>query len=80
MRRDRDTIIVPVVEEVITIERKLVLKEEIHIRRARKTEQYRETVMLRAQEAVIDRIEADANAPGADVHPAETRAMHNEES
>ena len=43
--------IVPVVEEVVVVQRKLVLKEELRIRRVRTTEQHRETVTLRRHEA-----------------------------
>ena len=39
------------------LERRLVLKEEIRLRRVRTTEQHRETVMLREQQAVIERSE-----------------------
>ena len=55
MREEGDTVIVPVVEEVLVIERKLILKEELHIRRVRSTEQFSEKVMLRKQEVVIER-------------------------
>ena len=35
VREEGDTTIVPVVEEVLVIERRLVLKEEVHLRRIR---------------------------------------------
>jgi uncharacterized protein (TIGR02271 family) len=57
VRQVGDTTIVPVVEEVLVVERRLMLKEEIHIRRVRRTERHQETVKLRRQEAVIDRTE-----------------------
>jgi uncharacterized protein (TIGR02271 family) len=43
IREDGDTIIVPVVEEVVVVECGLMLKEEPHIRRVRTTEQRRES-------------------------------------
>jgi uncharacterized protein (TIGR02271 family) len=58
-RQEGDTTIVPIVEEVITLQRKLVLKEELHLRFVRATEQHRETVTLRRQEAVIERLPAE---------------------
>lgn len=58
-RQEGETTIVPVVEEVVDVRRKLVLKEEIHIRLVRSTEQHRENVTLRRQEAVIDRLPAE---------------------
>ena len=59
VRQEGDTIIVPVVEEVVVVERRLFLKEEIRIRRVRATRRHTETVTLREQDAVIVRNEAD---------------------
>ena len=58
VREEGDTTIMPVVEEVVVVERRLVLKEEIRIRRVRSTEHHRESVVLRTQDAVITRVEA----------------------
>jgi stress response protein YsnF len=55
VREEGDTTIIPVVEEIIVVERRLVLKEEVHLRKVRVTEQHRETVVLREQDAVITR-------------------------
>jgi uncharacterized protein (TIGR02271 family) len=55
-RQEGDVTIVPVVEEVIVMRRKLVLKEEVRLRLVRTTEQHRESVTLRRQEAVIERL------------------------
>jgi uncharacterized protein (TIGR02271 family) len=55
-RQEGDTTIVPVVEEVVVVQRKLVLKEELHLRLVRTTEQHRESVTLRRQEAVVERL------------------------
>jgi uncharacterized protein (TIGR02271 family) len=56
VRQEGEVTIVPVVEEVLKIERCLVLKEEVHIRRVQRTERYQDTVTLRKQEAVISRV------------------------
>lgn len=56
VRQEGDTTIIPVVEEVLVVERRLRLKEEIHIRRVQTTERYRESVTLRRQEAVVKRL------------------------
>jgi len=58
--QEGDTTIIPVVEEIVVVERRLVLKEEVRIRRVSTTEQHQETVVLREQEAVITRKEADS--------------------
>ena len=67
IRREGDVTIIPVVEEVLRVERLLVLKEEVHIRRVKQTERYQETVTLRRQEAQVSRIpiEQAASSDGA---------------
>jgi stress response protein YsnF len=57
-----DITIIPVVEEIVVVERRLVLKEEIRIRRVSTKEQHQETVVLRQQEALITRKEADRHS------------------
>ena len=62
VREEGDTTIMSVVEEVVVVERRLILKEEVRIRRVRVTENHRETVMVREQNAVITRTEAGSAA------------------
>ena len=74
IRYEGDTTIVPVIEEVLYTERRLMLKEEIRITRVRTTERYQERVTLRYQEAVVRRDQdargqADA-VSGTDEKPA----------
>jgi len=59
VRQEGDTTIVPVVEEVLVVERRLMLKEEIRIKRVRTTERHQEKVLLRHQEAVVTRHQDD---------------------
>jgi stress response protein YsnF len=56
-----DLIIIPVVEEELVITRRLILKEEIHLKRVTTVVRHQEIVTLRAQEAVITR-EASAGS------------------
>ena len=58
VRQEGDITIIPVMEEVLVLERRLVLKEEVRIRRVRTTEAHRETVQLRYQEAIVTRSDA----------------------
>ena len=58
IREEGDVTIMPVVEEVVVVERKLLLREEVHVRRVRTTEQHVETVRLREQDAVVTRTPA----------------------
>lgn len=69
IRQEGDVTIVPVVEEVLKVERRLVLKEEVHIRRIQQTERFHEEVTLRKQEAMISRLAPEepvvADDPGS---------------
>jgi len=72
VRQDGDTTIIPLVEEVLVVERRLVLREEIHIRKTRRTEEVEQPVTLRSEEAVIERIEQPGGrAAGPDPHVEE---------
>jgi uncharacterized protein (TIGR02271 family) len=62
VREEGDTIIIPVVEEMIVVEKRLILKEEVRIRRVRETERHCETVAVRKQRAVITRTPMDQTA------------------
>lgn len=55
VREEGDMLIVPLVEEVLVVEKRLMLTEELRIRRRESVEQVRETVQLRREEAVIER-------------------------
>ncbi len=65
VREEDGTTIIPVLEEIIVVERRLVLKEEIHLRRVRVNAQHRETVVLREQEAIITRGSPDVGSNGS---------------
>lgn len=62
IRQEGDITIIPVVEEIVVVERQLVLKEEVRVRRVSTKEQHQETVVLRQQEAVITREEPDSQS------------------
>jgi uncharacterized protein (TIGR02271 family) len=66
VRQEGDVTIVPVVEEVLQVERRLILKEEVHIRRIQQTERYQEAVTLRKQEALISRVAPEEPAVADD--------------
>lgn len=53
--------VVPVVEETLVIEKRLVLKEELHIRRTSSVDRVETPVVLHRQEAVVERLDADGN-------------------
>lgn len=63
VRETRTEIIIPVVEEVLVVERRLVLREELHIRKVRSVERHTEEFTLRVQQATVDRV-APQNSDG----------------
>lgn len=70
---DGDELVVPVYEERVVVERRLFLKEEIRLRRARHVFQEQHDVPVRRERAVFERLQADGSwrevplAPGAPV-------------
>lgn len=62
IRQAGDITIIPVVEEIVVVERRLVLKEEVRVRRVSTKEQHQETLVLRQQEAVVTREEPDSQS------------------
>ena len=59
VRTEGEVTIVPVMEEVLVVEKRLVLKEELHIRRRVTHENVEVPITLRKQRAVIERLTAD---------------------
>jgi uncharacterized protein (TIGR02271 family) len=60
VRTEGDVTIVPVLEEVLIVEKRLVLKEELRIRRSRSQETEEIPVRLRKQRAVVERSEEES--------------------
>jgi uncharacterized protein (TIGR02271 family) len=77
IREEGDTTIIPVIEEVIYTEKRIILKEEIRITRRRRVEHFHDRITLRHQEAVVSRIEDAADATAlrsvSDAMPIETK-------
>ena len=74
IREEGDATILSVVEEIIVIERRLILKEEVHIRRVHVAERHQETVVVREQSVEISRVEA-APTLGDDRQPLAAAAI-----
>ena len=80
IRVEGDVTIVPVVTEEIVVQRRLVLIEEVHMRRVRVTGRHRETVSVREQVATVTRIGADdtdAGIPEAQATKPFTQEQHS---
>lgn len=67
-REEGGVLIVPVYEEVVTVQRRWVLKEEIRLRRREVLTRHRERVTLREEQVSVQRSSATAeeNADGED--------------
>ena len=59
VREEGDVLIVPVLEEQIVVEKRLLLKEELHIRKTVRLEDVREPVTLRSETATVTREELE---------------------
>jgi stress response protein YsnF len=55
VREEGEVTIIPVVEEILVVEKRLFLKEEVPIRRVRVPDVHCETVTLRRQDVVVER-------------------------
>lgn len=78
-RQEGDTLIVPVLEEILVVEKRLRIKEELHITRTARQEQYADTVVLRTEHVAVERFgdapEPEPNPPhGGTHHAAHTRS------
>jgi uncharacterized protein (TIGR02271 family) len=58
---ERDgVLIVPVIEEVLVVEKRLMVREELHVRRIREESRDRREVPLRREHVDVERFETDA--------------------
>jgi uncharacterized protein (TIGR02271 family) len=73
-RYEGDTLIVPVFEEVLVVERRLRLKEEVRITRRKREMHAPQTVVLRSEEVSIERF---GNRPSADPARHATPVQHS---
>ncbi len=59
-RQEGDTLIVPLLEEVLVVEKRLMLREEVRITRRRVEQRSSQTVILRSEEATVERVDAES--------------------
>jgi uncharacterized protein (TIGR02271 family) len=76
VRQEGDTLVIPVLEEIAVVERRLMLREEIRIHRCEIVEPFRQDVTLREEEVVVD---SSPRAKGASARATQT-AKHRKES
>jgi len=61
VRVEGDVTIIPVVEEILVVEKRLVLREELHVRRFVSQRTVQTPVTLRKQHAVVEREDTNPN-------------------
>jgi uncharacterized protein (TIGR02271 family) len=67
VRREGDVTIIPIVEEVLVVQKKFRLKEEIHVSRTKREERHQEQVTVRRQQAEVEELDAQGKAVSIDV-------------
>ncbi len=63
-RTEGDTTVIPVYEEVLVVEKKLLLKEELHVTRRRTEHRDPQRIALRSERVEVERTEPDSAPPG----------------
>jgi uncharacterized protein (TIGR02271 family) len=63
VRQEGDTTIIPVFEEVVVVEKRLKLVEEVRLTKRQTIRHQPQTVTLRRQEAVVERLPGPATDP-----------------
>ncbi|MBV9304035.1 MAG: DUF2382 domain-containing protein [Acidobacteriaceae bacterium] len=69
VRRVGNKLIIPVVSEVLHVEKRWVVTEEIHLTQIEERETVREKVMVNREEAQIERLDKEGNAVSTGVEP-----------
>jgi stress response protein YsnF len=62
-RYEGDTLVVPILEEVLVVERRVRIKEELHITRIRREERHQEEVVLKAEQVRVERFDESGTPP-----------------
>ena len=63
VRQEGDTTIIPVFEEVVVVEKRLKLVEEVRLTKRQTTTHQPQTITLRRQEAVVERLPGPESDP-----------------
>jgi uncharacterized protein (TIGR02271 family) len=61
-RYEGDTLVVPVLEEVLVVQKQLLLKEEVRITRRQQEVRMPQTVLLRSEQVVVERFDDGSGA------------------
>ncbi|QEE41027.1 MULTISPECIES: YsnF/AvaK domain-containing protein [unclassified Methylobacterium] len=75
VREENGVTIIPVLEEILVVEKRLVLREEVHVRQTTAGEDVEMPVTLRRQQAVIERVSPEGHVtalsptPSSEIEP-----------
>ena len=69
VREENGVLIVPVLEEVVVVEKRLFLKEELHVHRNRRSEPVDEAVRVRSMRVETERV--GPNEPASSAEPSD---------
>ena len=58
-RYEGDTIVIPVIKEILIVEKKLLLVEEVYVKKHTNTTTEEKNIILREEEIIVDRFTAD---------------------
>lgn len=62
-RQEGDTLIIPVLEEVLVVERRLRIREELHITRVKREENFEQTFSLKKEDIDIEYFDEAGRQP-----------------
>lgn len=62
-RYEGETLVVPILEEVLVVERRVRIKEELRITRTRREAHHAETVMLKSEQVSVERFDEAGDHP-----------------
>jgi uncharacterized protein (TIGR02271 family) len=74
VRKEGETTVIPLVEEVLVVQKKYILREEVHVSKTVHEERHRETVTVRRQEADIEKVDSEGNRRRVEETPREAEA------
>lgn len=63
-RYEGDTFIVPILEEILVVEKKLRIKEEIHITRSKRPQRFSDTVAVKSETVSVERFDESPDVRG----------------
>lgn len=73
VREENGVLVVPVLEEILVVERRLVLKEELRVSRIREETRVVRDVALAEEHVIVERVDAEADPSAETPHGSRPR-------